>query len=165
MALVVNEDLPFDDKDTEWLESFNEEQLGKVENLVSKIAEKIEASEAKAAPTFEPVTLESIIESAGEFKDTINEALEVLNEKRQAIIEKLISHDGNKFTEEQLAEMETAMLTNMMGYLTEDKKEEKKPTFHGANPNNDPVLGNTKKVEPPEVITLTSHINKKKEEI
>jgi hypothetical protein len=160
-ALIENEVTPFNSDDLEWLEALNEDQIGKLETYVVLVADLSKEDEVVQEVVQEDVTLESILESAGEYKNMLNEALEARDEKRQTIIDKLLNHDGNKFTAEQLGEMETEMLTNMVGYI--GKNEEKKPTYKGQSPNNDTVV-KTPKVEPPELVTLTSHINKDKEE-
>lgn len=154
LALITNEATAYTDEDREWLEALNEDQFVKVEGSAIPIINEDEPEE---------LTLDSIVESAGEFQGVLNEALDARNEKRQGIIDKLLNHDGNKFTAEQLGEMETEMLTNMVGYIGKEKKVEKKPTYSGKNPNNDSVVSK-KKVEPPELVTLTSHINNDKEE-
>jgi hypothetical protein len=149
LALITNEKSPFGDGDTEWLEALNEDTLGRIESLLPK-------DEPKPEPTFEPVTLESYLENApAEIRAVLNEGLRAYDDKRKAIMDRIMNHEGNAFSEEQLKGMDTEMLQGIASLVPEKK------SYVGANPNNKVVVNEEVDEEPYVPVTLSDAFGKK----
>lgn len=114
-ALITNEETPWTDDDREWLESLNEVQVDKISVVNERVIE-VEKPEVDH-------TLDTYLEAAPpQIQAVLNEGLKALDAKRQLLIDKISAHDGNSFSDEQLKEMETAMLENVAGLIPEEKK-------------------------------------------
>jgi hypothetical protein len=158
LALITNEATPFGDEDTEWLESLNEEQIGNIEKMLPNEEPAVEPEPAPELES-EEITLESYLESApAEIRAVLNEGLRVMDEKRQGLIDKILAHNDEAFTAEQLKGMETVTLNGMVALIPEEKK----VSFKGANPQNSVVLSAEEEVEPYIPVTLSDVLGKDK---
>jgi hypothetical protein len=156
MALIENEVTPFNSDDLEWLEALNEDQIGKLETYVVLVADLSKEDEVVQEVVQEDVTLESYLEAApAEIRAVLNEGLKELDNKRQAVIDRIVNYEGNTFTAEQLKEMETEMLEGIAKLVPEKKN------FLGANPKNKTVIDEGPEEEAYRVQTLSDILNKK----
>jgi hypothetical protein len=139
-ALIADEETAWTEDDREWLLSLNEDQIDKIEVTVTVNEPDPEPDpEADPEPSEEEVTLASYLNSAPpEIRAVLNEGMKAMDEKRQSLMNKVINHEGNTFTEEQLKKMDTEMLQGIASMIPEP--EPKKSTFVGANPQNTTVV-------------------------
>lgn len=115
-ALITNEKNGYTEDDREWLESMNEAQL-------QKIIDNAEAKETEVKTNAEDNV--SVADQVAEFlkgapapiASFLSEGLRTLDDKRAALISKIVNHEGSNFTQEQLVQMETAMIENIAGMI------------------------------------------------
>lgn len=170
-ALITNENNAFTEEDQEWLEAMNEDQLEKL--IVNSEPVDTEGGD----PTSEgnegedvKVKANNVAEQITDFLKGapapvvafINEGMRTLDEKRGILIQKITSHEGNKFTQEQLTAMETVMLENVASMIPAPVEEAPSTSnFSLAFPA--AVVANEDEVEPYLPTTLSSLLGKKKE--
>ena len=121
--LVANEGNKFEDKDREWLDKLDGENLTKLAPLAeAKVAPVVDLTVVPAddAPVVEPdtevvpITLEKYIEDApAEVGAVLSEGIRLQEEKRSALIASVIANEKNSFTEDQLKAMATPTLESM----------------------------------------------------
>jgi len=121
-ALIKNEKTTFTEDDKEWLNNLDQEQYERVETTALRFHEvdnKVDEPEKKetvdnqdpATEDKKPITTEDYIKQAPpEIQSVLNESLALHNQKRQTLIEGLMANERNKFTKEQLEEMDTIQL-------------------------------------------------------
>jgi len=138
-ALIANEATAYTDDDREWLESLNEEQLDKMESTAQVSEPEPEPKvEADPDPTGHEVTLASYLnEAPPEIRAVLNEGMRAMDEKRQGMMSKILAHEGNSFSEDQLKSMDTEMLDGIVSLIPKDKTGS---NFLGANPQNNSVV-------------------------
>ena len=127
-ALIANEDTTFVETDREWLSAMNEEQIEKLGT-----GEEVKVNNGEATPAIilagdEPVTLKGYLETApDEIRAVLNAGLRELDNKRAGMIAKVIDNERNKFTEDQLKEMDVATLESITSLIPTSN-------YHGQAP-------------------------------
>ena len=120
-SLINNEATKFTKDDFDWLMTMEEDQLDKMLPIEKKEDEKkIEDNkeeekkeeikeekkvEEKIEDNKEKITLDSLIENSGEYKEMLKEGLDMYKQNRDGMIKKILENKANAFTEAELKEM------------------------------------------------------------
>lgn len=125
-ALIANANTAFTEEDREWLTSMNEQQLDKIEANVEVEEEtttQTTTATQKTNQTAEPakdITVEGFLLSAPpEIRSVLNDGLRQLDLKRADLITRITANERNKFSEQDLKNMDTNMLENLAQLLPE----------------------------------------------
>ena len=122
-ALINNDATKFTKDDFDWLMTMEETQLDKMIPHEKKEEKKIEDNkeaekkedikeEKKVEDKMEDnkekkenITLDSLIENSGEYKEMLKEGLDMYRQNRDGMIKKILENKANIFTEAELKEM------------------------------------------------------------
>ena len=164
-ALITNEATAWTEDDREWLESLNEDQIDKMETTTQVNEPEPEPEpEIDPEPTNQEVTLASYLnEAPPEIRAVLNEGMKAMDAQRKELMDKVLNHEGNSFTEKQLKDMDTEVLQGMVALIPE-KKDPEPVNFVGANPQNPVVMNQEAEEEAYIPQTLADTFNSKKED-
>ncbi len=126
-ALIANEASNFEEGDKEYLLTLDEEKLDKfvpeekveavttvVTNTVATVSTTENNSEEEASP-------EDWIKGAPKnVQEVLSFGLKAHEARKAELTEKIIKHNGNKFTEDDLSKMDIEMLTNVASLIPEE---------------------------------------------
>lgn len=175
-ALIDNEKSNYTDKDMEWLEGMEEDQLDKMianvgisedaeKSLVTLAVEKafneairngemVKVEKKDPDAKDKPPTAEEYIANApGEIQDVLRASLNMHKEKKTALVQRIIANAQNRFTQEQLEPKEVGELENIAALIPLKVVDENgQQVSYAANSGN--VNDNTNKEEPLEMPTI-----------
>jgi hypothetical protein len=124
-ALIANEASNFEEGDKEYLLTLDEEKLDKFAPKKVEAAPKEEPKKeivpAPESNSEEETSPEEFLKNAPDnIREVLSFGLKAHEARKAELTEKIIKHNGNKFTEDDLSKMDIEMLTNVASLIPEE---------------------------------------------